>query len=342
MYPGQIDTDRLKILELRSKSGIRCKLTNLGCRIMELLVPNKNGKLTDVVLGFDTAQEYLEGPETFFGSVVGRVANRIANAAFNLDGKTYELAANHGKHHIHGGERGLHRVVWNVLEKSESQVVFVYHSPAGEEGYPGTLDLKVTYKLSDEKGLEIRYEAQADKRTPLNLTNHSYFNLNGAGNQNIENHIIQIYASSFLPSDKEQIPTGEIRPVDNTPFDLSQQQTIGPLLSVKNEQIEIGNGFDHHFIADGKGMRLQAEAISPLTGIKMEVWSDQPGLQFFCGAAMKKAIAGKKGKVYGKRAAFCMETQGYPNSLNQPGFPRVIVEPGFQYQKQTIFKFKIG
>jgi len=338
MHPSQIDTDRLKIVELK-KGAIHCKLTNLGCRIMELQVPDRQGKLTDVVLGFEKPEEYLQEPETFFGAVVGRVANRISNAAYSLDGKKYELVKNHGKHHIHGGERGLHRVIWDILEKSESHVVFAYRSPDGEEGYPGNLDLKVTYKLSDDNGLEIRYEAQTDQRTPLNLTNHSYFNLNGTGNENIENHSFQIHASSFLPTDKEQIPTGEIRSVDNTPFDLRKPQTIGPLLSVKNEQIEIAHGFDHHFIADGEGMRKQAVAISALTGIKMEVWSDQPGLQFFCGAAMKTPLKGKQGKTYGKRAAFCLETQGYPNALNNDGFPGIIIKPEKKYESITRYLF---
>jgi len=339
MHEGQIDTDRLKIFELKSKSGIRCKLTNLGCRIMELQIPDRNGKFIDVVLGFDNPEDYLKDPETFFGTVVGRVANRISNAAFTLDGKKYELAKNHGKHHIHGGDRGLHRVVWDILEKTDSEMVFSYRSPDGEEGYPGNLDLKVTYKLSDDKRLEIVYEAQADQRTPINLTNHSYFNLNGAGIGNIENHIFQIHASSFLATDKEQIPTGEIRPVDNTPFDLRQPQNIASLLSVNEEQIEIANGFDHHFIADGEGMRLQALAISPLTGIKMEVWSDQPGLQFFCGAAMEESLKAKNCKIYGPRAAFCLETQGYPNSVNQPRFPTIFIEPGIKHKTTTRYKF---
>jgi aldose 1-epimerase len=271
---------------------------------------------------------------------VGRVANRISNAAFDLEGKTYKLAKNHGKHHIHGGELGLHRVIWDILEKTDSKVTFSYHSPDGEEGYPGNLDLKVSYSLSDEKGLEIHYDAQTDQRTPLNLTNHSYFNLNGAGNENIENHIFQIHASSFLPTDKEQIPTGEVREVDRTPFDLRVPKTIGPLLSEKDEQIKVGNGFDHHFITDGDGLRLQAEATSPLTGIKMEVWSDQPGLQFFCGGAMKNPLKGKEGKIYGSRVAFCMETQGYPNALNNAGFPDIITVPEAKYHRHTAYKFK--
>lgn len=339
MQPSQIDTDRFKIVEIRSENGIHCKLTNLGCRIMELQVPDRNGELRDVVLGFDTPVEYLRDPETFFGAVVGRVANRISNAAFTLDGKKYELAKNHGKHHIHGGEMGLHRVLWDILEKSESEVVFGYHSPDGEEGYPGNLVLKVSYMLSDENGLEIHYEALADQRTPVNLTNHSYFNLNGAGNENIENHIFQIHASSFLPTDLEQIPTGEIRKVDRTPFDLRSPKTIGHLLSEKDEQIKIGKGFDHHFIADGDGLRLQAEATSPLTGIKMEVWSDQPGLQFFCGGAMRNPLKGKEGKIYGSRAAFCLETQGYPNALNNAGFPGILINPEKKYESITRYFF---
>lgn len=339
MHPNQKDTDHLEIVEIRSQNGLRCKLTNLGCRVMELHVPDRNGKLTDVVLGFDYPQEYLRDPETFFGAFVGRVANRISNAAFALDGKKYELTKNHGKHHIHGGDKGLHRVVWTITEKTDSEVTFSYRSPDGEEGYPGNLDLKVTYKLSDEKGLEILYEAQSDQPTPINLTNHSYFNLNGAGNESIENHTFQIRASSFLPTDKEQIPTGEIRSVENTPFDLRKVQKIGPLLTMKNEQIEIAKGFDHHFIADGDGMRLQAEAMSPLTGIRMQVWSDQPGLQFFCGGAMKEPLKGKGGKTYGPKAAFCLETQGYPNSVNQPRFPTIFIEPGIKYKTTTRYKF---
>jgi aldose 1-epimerase len=326
---------------LKTSGGLRCEVTNFGCRIIRLFVPDRNGNFEDVVLGFDTIEEYQRPPETYFGSVVGRVANRIAHGRFELDGKAYQLALNHGEHHIHGGIEGFESKVWEVVRKSEDSIQFRYLSPSGEEGYPGNLEVWVTYSLSDEEGLSISYSAKTDEPTPINLTNHSYFNLLGAGKGQIDRHEFQIFAAKYLPNNKNQLPTGEIASVEDTVFDFRELKPIGDLLETKDEQLIIGSGFDNNYVLEGPGVRLAARVREPDSGRVMEVLTDQLGMQFFCGKAMDKPILGKEGLVYGKRAAFCLETQNFPNSINEESFPSCVLRPGEVFSSKTIYRFSV-
>lgn len=327
---------------LKTSGGLECEVTNYGCRILRLLVPDRDGKFEDVVLGFDGLEGYFAKPEMYFGSIIGRVANRIAGAAFALNGKKYELTANDGAHHLHGGPGGFHSKVWNVLTANESFISLTYNSKDGEEGYPGNLKIKVTYGLTDDNGLTIQYHATTDKPTPVNLTNHSYFNLRGAGNGNIDDHEFCILASKYLPIDTDQIPVKEAVSVKDTIFDLRKPKRIGDLLKEDDDQLKIAGGFDHTLVTDKKGLRIVAEIIEPESGRTMEVMTDEPGIQLFCGKPMEKAVKGKEGKTYGERSAFCLETQHFPDSVHRPGFPSVILRPKDVYRSSTIYRFGIS
>lgn len=326
---------------LSTSNGLECEVTNYGCRILRLLVPDRDGALEDVVLGFDTIDEYLKKPETYFGSIVGRVANRIKGATFKLNGQAYDLPANEGNNHIHGGPDGFHSIVWNVLSANDSFISFTYNSKDGEQGYPGNLKLKVTYGLTDDNGLTIQYHATTDKATPINLTNHSYFNLRGAGNKNVNGHIFKINASKYLPVDSEKIPVKEPVTVKDTLFDLRKPTEIGQLLDQDNEQLKICAGFDHTLVTDKKGLRVVATVLEPDSGRTLEVMTDEPGVQLFCGKAMSKSLKGKEGKTYGKRAAFCLEAQHFPDTVNRSGFPSVILKPGQTFRSTCIYRFGV-
>jgi len=326
---------------LKTEKGLTCEVTNYGCRIIKLFVPDRDGSFEDVVLGFDTIEEYFQKPETYFGSVVGRCANRIEKGRFRMGEKNYQLSVNHGDHHIHGGLEGFNVKVWEVLFANENSIVFGYTSPDGEEGYPGNLSVRVQYELSDEEGLKLRYSATTDKATPINLSNHSYFNLLGAGNGKIDGHIFQILADEYLLGDEEQIPTGKIESVEGTVFDLREPKVISELLCQENDQFRISNGFDNNFIPLGTGFRKIARVFEPTTGRIMEVHTDEPGVQFFCGAAMDRNLMGKESKIYGERCAFCLETQHFPNAVNEPHFPSVILEPGDEFRSTTVYRFSI-
>jgi len=326
---------------LKTNSGLQCEVTNYGCRIIRLLAPDRDGKFEDVVLGFDTIEEYINPPETFFGSIVGRVANRIGGASFELDGQQYQLTANEGRNHIHGGPAGFHSKVWRVLSADESQITFNYQSQDGEEGYPGNVDLKVVYSLHDQEGLKISYEATTDRATPINLTNHSYFNLLGAGNGKVDGHVFQIYASQYLPNDSEQLPVGKTEKVEGTIFDMREPRLISDLLDKENDQLKIGEGFDNNFIPEGEGIRLIAKVVEPISGRTLEVLTDEPGVQFFCGKAMDREVKGKEGKIYGEHAAFCLETQHFPDSVHHSDFPSVILRPEEIYRSICIYRFGV-
>ena len=326
---------------LKTPRGLECEVTNYGCRIIRMVVPDRDGEFADIVLGFDTIEEYFKGPETFFGSIIGRVANRMKGAEFKLNGTPYKLPVNEEGVHIHGGPEGFHNKVWNVLAANDSFISLTYNSKDGEQGYPGNLKLKVTYGLSDDHGLTIQYQATTDKATPVNLTNHSYFNLRGAGNGNIDGHIFKINASKYLPVDSDQIPIKEPASVKDSVFDLRKPQVVGELLKLDDEQLEIGKGFDHTLVTDKKGLRVIAEVTEPESGRILEVMTDEPGVQFFCGKAMEKKIKGKDGKTYGDHAAFCLETQHFPDSVNRIGFPSTILKPGETYRSTCIYRFDV-
>jgi aldose 1-epimerase len=324
--------------KLTNSKGAFCKIITYGGIVTDLQVPDKKGKLGDVVLGFDTLEEYLKG-HPYFGAITGRVANRIAKGKFTLDGKTYSLATNNGPNHLHGGLKGFDKVVWKATTdkaKDAAALKLTYTSADGEEGYPGALKVTVIYTWTDKKELRIDYEATTDKATPVNLTNHSYFNLAGSGD--VFGHEAMIAAANFTPSDDTLIPTGEITPVKGTPLDFTKPKPIGkdiqPLLSQPHR------GYDHNFVLDnqGKGVALAARVSEPKFGRVMEVLTDEPGIQLYTGNFLEDTKC-KGGVVFGKHGGFCLETQHYPDSVNHANFPSVILKPGKEYRTTTIYRF---
>ncbi len=319
-------------------------ITNYGARVVSLVVPDKNGTPTDVVLGYDSIGKYLHQPDTYFGAIVGRYGNRIAKGKFKLNGKEYTLYKNNGPNTLHGGKKGFDAVVWNARKLDTSTLQLTYLSKAGEEGYPGNLNVTVTYRL-DSNGLRISYDASTDKPTVLNLTNHAYFNLNGQGSGTVNNHLLQLFADHYTPVDSTLIPTGKVEPVAGTPFDFTKPTTIGSRVNdTANQQIKFGKGYDHNFflltaMADEESHVPAAVATGDLSGIVMKVFTDQPGIQFYGGNFMNGTNPLKAGKTDGYRTAFCLETQHFPNSPNEPLFPSTVLRPGEKYHSETTYSF---
>ena len=313
-----------------------------GC-IVSLRVPDRNGHLDDVVLGFDKLEGYL-AKSPYFGAIVGRYGNRIANAKFTLDGKEYTLAKNNGSNSLHGGIKGFDKAVWNgeSFQRDDAVGVILKHlSPDGEEGYPGTLRVTVTYTLDDKNGLTLDYQAVTDKATPVNLTNHSYFNLAGEGSGDILGEELQLNADYFTPVDVTLVPTGEIRAVRGTPFDFTHPTAIGSRIHEKDKQLEFGGGYDHNFVINrqGEGLQLTARVYEPTTGRLMDVYTTEPGVQFYSSNGLDGSITGKRGHTYAAHAALCLETQHFPDSPNQPKFPSTILRPGQTYHSTTAYRF---
>lgn len=336
------DGEPVELFTLTNKNGMQVAITNYGGAIVSLLAPDRTGKMADVVLGFDNLKGYL-GNQPFFGALVGRYANRIAKAKFTLDGHEYKLAANDGPNSLHGGTKGFDKRVWTAreLKGAEPAIELTYLSKDGEEGYPGNLKAKVVYTLSNENSLKIDYSATTDKDTVLNLTNHSYFNLAGEGSGDILKQTMMINADKFTPVDATLIPTGELRSVQGTPFDFRKPTPIGARIGDKDEQLKLGHGYDHNFVLNrkGPGLSLAARAEDPASGRVLEVLTTQPGIQFYTGNFLDGTIHGKGGKVYGHRAAFCLETQHFPDTPNHPKFPTAELKPGQTYHQVTVFKF---
>jgi aldose 1-epimerase len=341
--PQNEASDQFQTFTLSNAAGMKVNITPIGGYVMSIQLPDKNGGLTDVVLGYDSAKDYVGG-KGFYGSTVGRYGNRIAKGKFTLDGKDYQLDVNNGENTLHGGRGGFHNVKWNGKEIATYEgkgVELTYLSKDGEEGYPGNLNVKVVFSLTDSNELKIQYEATTDKATVVNLTNHSYFNLSGEGSGDILNEEIMINADKFLPVDKGLIPTGELRPVKGTPFDFLQPHKIGERINADEEQVKIGGGYDHCFVLNkktGNELSLAAKVSDPASGRKMEVWTTEPGIQFYTGNFLNGA-PGKGGKPYNHRGALCLETQHFPNSPNQPSFPSTVLKPGETYKSTTIYKF---
>lgn len=331
---------------LTNKNGMEAAITNFGGTVVSLKVPDRNGKLDDVVLGYDTPQGYADGT-FFFGSLIGRYGNRIAKAKFSLDGKEYTLLANDGPNTLHGGAVNYGKVLWaaEALETAEGPAVKLHYvSKDGEAGFPGDLSITVTYTLTNDNALKIQYHATTDKDTVVNLTNHSYFNLSGAGNGDILNHKVQIFASRFTPVDSNLIPTGELKAVAGTPFDFSKPTAVGDRINNEDEQLKLGHGYDHNFIVDegGKGKIVPvAKVVDPASGRVLEVFSDEPAVQFYAGNFLDGTAKGKYGKSYARRTGLCLETQHYPDSPNQPKFPSTELKPGQSYKTTTIYKFGV-
>jgi aldose 1-epimerase len=306
-------------------------------------VPDRDGNYEDVVLGFDDFDGYWK-KNPYFGAIVGRYANRIANAEFKLNGVTYRLARNNGENSLHGGLKGFDKVVWKAQEMATGRTAGLelsYLSQDGEEGYPGNLSVIVTYALTDTNELRIDYGAMTDKDTVLNLTNHSYFDLTGKGGGHITDHVVTIHADRFTPANEHLIPTGELRNVAGTPFDFKKPAAIGARIDDANPQLQLGKGYDHNFVLNGGGQELvrAARVHDPKSGRVLEVHTTEPGLQFYTGNHLDGTVQGKRGIVYGFRAAFCLETQHFPDSPNKPNFPRTDLKLGERFQSRTAFKF---
>ena len=327
---------------LKNSHGVEVRAMNYGGIIQSIRVPDRDGKFADVVLGHDTAEGYIPNPP-YIGAVVGRYANRIANGTFTLDGKTYTLPKNDGPNTLHGGTtRTFDKVMWESQPlKDKNGVMFEYLSKDGEEGFPGNLKVRVTYVLTDSNELVIDYEATTDKATPINVSQHSYFNLKGEGNGDILDHEIMVNADRFTPVDKNLIPTGELRSVKGTPFDFTKSTKIGSRIEDNYEQLTLGHGYDHNFVLNrkGAGMTLAARVYEPTTGRVLEVSTTQPAVQFYTGNFLDGSVTGKGGHVYKRRNGFCLETQHYPDSPNHPDFPNTILKPGEKFHQTTAFKF---
>ncbi len=324
---------------LTNAHGLQVRIMNYGAIVVSLDVPDRSGKIDDVTLGYDSLSGYLK--ETpYFGAIVGRYGNRIAKGAFTLNGVKYRLAKNNGANHLHGGLKGFDKVVWNaepVREENAVGLKLTNLSKDGEEGYPGNLTSTVTYTLTNDNALSIRYEAETDKATPINLTNHCYFNLAGQGNGDILSHELMLNADKYTPVDEGLIPTGELKSVKGTPMDFTSPVTIGSRID------QVSGGYDHNYVLNkgADGMTLAARVYEPVSGRVMEIKTTEPGIQFYSGNFLNGSITGKAGKVYNKHFGFCLETQHFPDSPNKPNFPSTILNPGKKYTSETIIAFSV-
>ncbi|WP_316795543.1 aldose epimerase family protein [Pedobacter agri] len=340
-YTTTIDGKSVKLYTLENEKGATVTITNYGGRVVSLLVPDKDDKLTDVVLGYDSIGSYRKKGEPFFGALIGRYGNRIGKGKFTLDGKAYQLQLNDGVNTLHGGTDGFFSKVWEAKQIDGQKLELSYVSNDGEAGYPGKLDVKVTYTLTDDNALQIDYSATTDKTTIVNLTNHAYFNLNGEGNKTILDHELTIAADSITPVDSTLIPTGKLQAVAGTSFDFNKTKAIGKEIDAQEEQLKFGKGYDHNFalkIHDGK--TAVATVKSSSTGIIMEVFTTEPGLQFYSGNFLTGTDKdGKGGKSYPHRSAFCLETQHFPDAPNHANFASTVLKPGETYKTSTTYKF---
>lgn len=326
---------------LQNENGVQAAISNYGARWVSMLLPGKDGEITDVVIGFDSLNGYVSSTEAYYGATVGRYANRIAKGKFKLEEKEYTLATNNAPNHLHGGVKGFHDVVWKLQASSDNSLTLSYVSPDGEEGYPGTLQVIVNYHLTSENEMQIIFEATTDKTTVINLTNHAYFNLNGQGSGTILDHKLQINADAYTPIDNTSIPTGELEPVEGTAFDFRTEMRIGERINEPAEQLTNGSGYDHNFVLNKQddSFLLAAVATGDKSGIRMEVFTTEPGIQLYTGNFMNNENVLKGGFTDGKREGFCLETQHFPDSPNRPEFPSVVLQPGEKFYSKTAFKF---
>ncbi|WP_461445006.1 aldose epimerase family protein [Maribacter sp.] len=344
-FIGLIEEDSVRFYTLRNANGIEVTFTNYGQRLLSLHTPDKNGEFEDVVLGYATLTEFVEN-RNYYGAIIGRYGNRIGKGTFSIDGTAYDLVKNNGENHLHGGTKGFESVVWKVDDHSSNTITFSRVSPDMEEGYPGNLNVQVQYTLDDSNALKIKYKATSDKATVVNLTNHSFFNLKGEGNGDIMDHVVTINADTYTPVDDGLIPTGAIETVKNTPFDFRSPKTIGRDIDADFEQLKIGRGYDHNYVVNempqnGEGLKLAAMVLEPNSGRTMEVYTSEPGVQFYTGNFMNGSDIGKTGKPYPFRGSFCFETQHYPDSPNKPEFPSTRLNPGEVYETTTVYKFGV-
>ncbi|MBK0382805.1 galactose mutarotase [Pedobacter sp. SD-b] len=340
-FDTTINNKKVKLYYLKNNNGMQAAITNLGGRIVSLLVPDSSGKLIDVVDGFASAANYQSSTEPYFGATIGRYGNRIAKGKFTIDGKNYQSSLNNGVNMLHGGKNGFQYQVWDAQQPNDQTIVLKYLSKDMEEGFPGNLNVKVTYQLTDNNEVKMDYEATTDKNTIVNLTNHAFFNLNGEGSGTILNHQLQIFANEYTPVDSTLIPTG-IAPVKGTPFDFTTLTKIGDRINTDNQQLKNGHGYDHNYILNGTkglGMTHAATVIGDKTGIVMDVFTQEPGMQFYSGNFMQSKNKLKGGATDDFRTAFALETQHYPDSPNHPDFPSTQLNVGDVYKTESIYKF---
>ncbi|MDR2950031.1 MAG: galactose mutarotase [Prevotella sp.] len=342
-FSGKVDGKDVQMYVLTNSNGSEATVINYGAKIVSLSIPDKNGKLVDVVLGHNNLNEYLNSEEPYFGAVCGRTGNRIAKGQFALEGVTYKLAINNGPNNLHGGLKGFNAVVWDAKQIDNQTLELTYLAKDGEEGFPGNLNVKMIYKLTDENEFSIEYQATTDKTTILNLTNHSYFNLSGEGDASVNDHILVMHASTYLPTDDTAIPYGDPEPVKDTPFDFTTPHTIGERIEDDFEQLHFGKGYDHTMVLDKKEgeLALAVECYSPKTGIQMNISTTEPGVQIYTGNWMSGNFEGKHGHRYPMRAAVCFETQHFPDSINKPAYPSVILKPGETFSSKTVHHFSV-
>jgi aldose 1-epimerase len=341
---GSVDGKPVERFTLTNANGIELKAIGYGGIITSLRVPDRTGKIDDIVLGFDKLDGYLKD-HPFFGALIGRYGNRIGKGQFTLDGKTYKLATNNGPNHLHGGVKGFDKVLWAVEPVAgQNALAFTYTSKDGEEGYPGNLRVRVTYTLNDKNELIVDYRATTDKATVVNLTQHSYFNLAGQASGDILGHELTLYADRYTPVDDTLIPTGEVASVAGTPFDFRKSTAIGTRINNDNPQLKAGKGYDHNWVLTRKGTGLQpaAHVVEPKTGRTLDISTTEPAIQFYAGNFLDGTLTGKGGAVYKHRTGFCLETQHYPDSPNKPKFPTTTLRPGAEYHTTTVFTFGVA
>ena len=335
--------DTTRLYRMKNAKGMEVCVTNIGGRIVSVMVPDKAGNFQDVVLGFDNINDYIP-VTTNFGAIIGRYGNRIAEGKFTLDRVNYTLGQNNGKNSLHGGTRGFHTRYFNIEQPNDQMLICKYYSKHNEEGFPGNLDVTVTYTLTDDNALDINYDAITDRATIVNLTNHSYFNLSGDPNNTILDHLFYIDADKFTPTDADLIPTGKIESVGKTPFDFRTMTTIGDRIDNTDDiNIQYGGGYDHNYVLNNPGdiNKVAAKLVCPSTGINMEIYTTEPGIQFYSGNFLDGTNIGKKKIAYQKRTAVCLETQHFPNSPNVPEFPSVVLRPDEVYNSRCIYKFGV-
>ena len=339
------DTATTEIYTLANSKGSEARIMTYGGTLVSLKVPDKNGKFSDIVLGYDSLADYQKAT-AYFGALIGRYGNRIGKGTFSIDGKEYKLAINNGVNHLHGGLKGFDKVVWTAspsFQADGAHLELTYLSRDGEEGYPGNLNVKVEYVLTENNELKIEYSATTDKPTVVSLTHHSYFNLAGAGQGTILDHQLTLNADRFTPTDSGSIPTGELRSVKGTPFDFTKATAIGSRIEQIDEQLKFGNGYDHNFALNknGESLSLAATVYESTSGRVLELFTTEPAVQFYTGNFLDGSIKGKSGQNYPRRSGFCLEAQHFPDSPNRPKFPSTVLRPGKTYRQTTIYKFSV-
>ena len=340
---GKADDQKVDLYTLANANGVKVDITNFGATVVDLFTPDRKGALANISLGFSSVKPYTKKTDPYFGATIGRYANRIADGKFVLDGKSYQLAKNNGANALHGGIKGFDKRVWKaeILKSSNPSVRFTLHSADGEEGYPGAMNVSLTYTLTDKNRLEMQFAATSDKRTVVNLTNHTYFNLHGSANGTILDHVVTIPASRYTPVSETLIPTGELKKVEGTVMDFRKPTPIGTRIK------EVGGkpvGYDHNYVLDKKcpgGVKLNARVYDPASGRMLEVLSDQPGVQFYSGNFLDGTLSGREGKAYRQHTGFCLEPQHFPDSPNQPQFPSTVLNPGKTYHSTIVFHFGV-